>query len=106
LTFHGRVPISPLIPYNIKFVERAAFEKSIALFGQEFIVFQKPSQHSLQWQEQAYLQTEVILESKTAERSEVFTAVRICSGLWSRVHSPVHANVSKKNRIWSKYNFQ
>jgi hypothetical protein len=35
LTFHGRVPVSPLFPYNTNFVqrrftERAAFEKRIS----------------------------------------------------------------------------
>jgi hypothetical protein len=43
LTFHGRVPVSPLIPYNIKFVqrgftERAAFEERIPRVGREFTV--------------------------------------------------------------------
>jgi hypothetical protein len=41
--FHGRAPVIPLIPYNIKFVQRgftesAAFEKSIPHFGQRFTV--------------------------------------------------------------------
>jgi hypothetical protein len=42
-TFHGRVPVSPLIPYNIKFVqrgftERAAFEERISHVGRGFTV--------------------------------------------------------------------
>jgi hypothetical protein len=41
LTFHGRFPVSPLIPYNIKFVqrgftERAAFEEHTPRVGLGF----------------------------------------------------------------------
>jgi hypothetical protein len=44
LTFNGRVPVSPLIPYNIKlvqrgFTERAAFEERIPHIGREFTAF-------------------------------------------------------------------
>jgi hypothetical protein len=29
LIFHGRVPVSPLIPYNINFVQRGLTERTI-----------------------------------------------------------------------------
>jgi hypothetical protein len=45
LTFHSRVPVSPLIPFNIKFIqrgftERAAFEERIPRVGRGFTVLQ------------------------------------------------------------------
>jgi hypothetical protein len=48
-TFHGRVPVTPLIPCNIKFiqsgfVERAAFEKRISRVGRAFTVYE-PERH-------------------------------------------------------------
>jgi hypothetical protein len=44
-TFHGRVSVTPLIPCNIKFVqrgfiERAAFEERISRVGREFTVYE------------------------------------------------------------------
>jgi hypothetical protein len=46
LLFHGRVPVSPLIPYNIKFVqrgftERAVFEERIPRVGRGFAILCK-----------------------------------------------------------------
>jgi hypothetical protein len=46
LTFSGRVPISPIIPYNIEFVQRvftesAAFETRFTRAGRGFTVVQQ-----------------------------------------------------------------
>jgi hypothetical protein len=43
LTFHGRVPVSPLIPYSTKFIqrgftERAGFEERIPRAGRGFCI--------------------------------------------------------------------
>jgi hypothetical protein len=50
LTFHGRVPVSPLTPYNIKFVqrgftERAAFEERIPALDEGLLYFSLGAQY-------------------------------------------------------------